>query len=151
MAPSRRQWKKGRGRLAVMEPVLGHWTAIADSPQGRVRCTRSFSKVLGGAYIQVVAEWKFGKSRYQEIALFGAAPGGRLGFWSFTSDGKRSEGKLAEVSDVHPEAFGFEAKMPAGVGRMIFWPAEGAGFHWAVEAKTKKGWKRFTEHHYKKT
>ena len=30
------------------------------------------------------------------------------------------------------------------------WPAEGAGFHWAVEARAKQGWRRFTEHHYQR-
>lgn len=38
--------------------------------------------------------------------------------------------------------------MPAGRARMISWPDDERGFHWAVEAKTKKGWRRFTEHHY---
>jgi hypothetical protein len=31
---------------------------------------------------------------------------------------------------------------------MVYWPDEGEGFHWVVESKTKKGWNRFTEHHY---
>jgi hypothetical protein len=69
-------------------------------------------------------------------------------FWSFTSDGKQSEGKLADFSDIHPQAIGFEAQMPAGIGRMAYWPDDGEGFHWVVEAKTKKGWNRFVEHHY---
>ena len=34
-----------------------------------------------------------------------------------------------------------------GVVREIGYEQE--GFHWAVEAKTKKGWRRFTEHHYR--
>ena len=32
---------------------------------------------------------------------------------------------------------------------MIYWPNPEGGFNWAVEAKTKKGWNRFTIHHYK--
>ncbi|MFA5806109.1 MAG: hypothetical protein WC879_15840 [Melioribacteraceae bacterium] len=40
--------------------------------------------------------------------------------------------------------------MPADQARMIYWTDEQEGFHWAVESKTKKGWNRFTEHHYKK-
>ena len=71
-----------------------------------------------------------------------------LSFWSFTSDGKRSTGALADVREVHPLAIGFEAQMPAGLARMVYWPAEGGGFRWAVESRTKKGWNRFTEHHY---
>ena len=54
------------------------------------------------------------------------------------------------VPDVPPAGFGFGAQMPAGLARMIYWPDETEGFHWAVEAKTKKGWSRFTEHHYRK-
>jgi len=150
MAARAKKWKKGRGKLGVMEPVLGRWVANAESPQGRVRCSRTFTKVLDGKFVQLVAEWRIGKSRYEEIALYGAGSDGRLGFWSFTSDEKRSEGKLVKVSEVHPEAFGFEAKMAAGRARMVLWPAGDVGFHWAVEAKTKKGWRRFTEHHYKR-
>ncbi len=75
--------------------------------------------------------------------MAGPFPSGR-----FTSDGKRSEGTLADVTDVHPEAVGFEAQMPAGLARMVYWPDEAGGFRWAVESKNKRGWKRFTEHHY---
>ena len=142
-------WKKGRGKLGALEPLLGKWSATADSPQGEVRCDRTFLRVLGGSYIQLVAEWKYGDAVYEEIALFGVGADGKLTFWSFTSDGKRSEGSIADVSDIHPEAIGFEAEMPAGLARMAYWPEEGGGFGWAVEAKTKKGWNRFTEHHYK--
>ena len=72
-----------------------------------------------------------------------------MSFWSFTSDGKRSEGVIADVSDVHPEAIGFEAQMPAGLARTVYWPDQEGGFHWAVESRNKQGWHRFTEHHYR--
>ena len=39
--------------------------------------------------------------------------------------------------------------MPAGLARMTFWPDETEGYRWAVESKTKKGWNRFTAHHYR--
>ncbi|HCV43744.1 MAG TPA: hypothetical protein DGH68_09700, partial [Bacteroidetes bacterium] len=55
---------------------------------------------------------------------------------------------LADGSDVDPQAIAFEAEMPAGRARMIYWPNDEEGFNWAVEAKTKKGWRRFTEHRY---
>ncbi len=115
---------------------------------GPVSCSRTFSLVLGGKYIQLQADWKVGKTSYQEIALIGENRDGRIAFWSFTSDGKNSSGMLADVSDVHPLAVGFEAQMPAGLARMIYWPDDTEGFHWAVESKNKSGWKRFTEHHY---
>jgi hypothetical protein len=38
--------------------------------------------------------------------------------------------------------------MPAGLARMIYWPNDDGGINWAVESKNKKGWKRFTLHHY---
>jgi hypothetical protein len=145
------KWKKGRGKLGPLEPLLGTWSATADSPQGRVRCTRSFTRVLGGHYVELTALWKFGGTVYEERALYGAGSDGKLTFWSFTSDGKRSEGRIADVRDIHPAAIGFEANMPAGVGRMAYWPDGEGGVRWVVEAKTKKGWKRFTEHHYRRT
>ncbi|MBK7306435.1 MAG: hypothetical protein IPI88_04940 [Chitinophagaceae bacterium] len=49
---------------------------------------------------------------------------------------------------MHPDAICFEANMPAGLARMVYWPADDGGFHWAVESKVKKGWNRFTMHHY---
>jgi hypothetical protein len=70
-----------------------------------------------------------------------------LCFWSFTSDGKNSQGILADVTDAHPGALGFEAEMPAGLARMVYRPDGAAGFHFAVEARNQKGWKRFLQHH----
>jgi hypothetical protein len=95
------------------------------------------------------AEWRLpdGKA-YRELAIYAPNDSGRIGFWSFTSDGKRSQGTLTEAADVHPEAVAFEAQMPAGLARMIYWPGDGGGFNWAVESKTKKGWNRFTHHRY---
>jgi hypothetical protein len=70
-------------------------------------------------------------------------------FWSFTSDGKNSHGVLSDVSDIHPDAIGFEAEMPAGIARQAYWPDEEDGFYWVVESKTKKGWNRFVKQHFK--
>lgn len=145
-------WKKGRGKLGPFEPLLGKWVAEATSPMGPMRCTRTLEPILGGHYLQLTAEWVFGSmvkgKAYRELALIGVGDDKQVCFWSFTSDGKRSEGKLADVTEVHPEAIGFEAQMPAGLARMIYWPDVDGGYHWAVESKTKKGWNRFTEHHY---
>lgn len=143
-------WKKGRGKLGIFQPLLGSWQAKADSQMGEVTCVRRFTTVLDGAYIQLDADWQYEGGSYKEIALIGANPEGEINFWSFTSDKKQSQGYLVDVTDIHPQAIGFEANMPAGLGRMAYWPDEVEGFHWVVEAKTKKGWKRFTEHHYKR-
>jgi hypothetical protein len=159
-------WKKGRGRLCILTPLLGRWSATGDSPMGPVRCTRVLDTVLGGAYVRLEARWEFGAvppkasaecpdapakpgGGYQEIALFGAGEGGGVAFWSFTSDGKRSQGASADVTDIHPEAVGFEAQMPAGLARMAYWPDGDGGFFFVVESKNKKGWRRFLEHHYR--
>jgi len=141
-------WKRGRGKLGALDPLLGAWVASTDTPMGRVHCTRTFARALGGAFVLLDAEWSIPGKAYLEHAIFGVGDAGVLGFWSFTSDGKRSTGTVADVSDVHPSAIGFEAQMPAGLARMIYWPSGDDGFMWAVESKSRKGWNRFTEHHY---
>jgi hypothetical protein len=160
-------WTKGRGKLGFLQPLIGRWVASAQSPMGPMRCTRVFENVLGGSYVRLEALWQFesmpgkkpaeyaalaqryGKG-YQEIAIFGAGDGGKAAFWSFTSDGKRSQGVVADVTALHTEAIGFEAQMPAGLARMAYWPDSDGGFVFAVESKNKKGWKRFVEHHYRR-
>ena len=148
MGTARMVWKKGRGKLGFLDPLIGSWRAEADSPTGSVICARTFSPVLGGAYVQLTADWEYGSGGYSELALYGVGEDGQVKFWSFTSDKKHSNGYHADVSDIHPQAVGFEAQMPAGLGRMAYWPDDKEGYHWVVEAKTKKGWNRFTHHHY---
>ena len=143
------EWKTGRGVLGSLAPLLGEWVAEAESPQGPVRCRRSFRKVLGGRYVQLDVRWEFAGSTYEELAVYGKGEDGKLGFWSFTSDGKHSTGSLVDVSDIHARAIGFEAQMPAGLARTAYWPDGGDGFYWVVEARTKSGWRRFVEHHYR--
>lgn len=140
-------WKKGSGKLGVLQPLLGTWTAESDSPMGKVKCTREFKTILNGNYIELKAKWEFAGKSYEETAILGMGEE-KLTFWSFTSDGKKSQGQLADGTDIHPEAICFEAQMPAGLARMIYWPDAEKGFHWAVESKVKKGWNRFTQHHY---
>jgi hypothetical protein len=145
-------WKKGRGKLGFLQPLLGRWITETDTPMGPVRCSRVFETILGGSFIQLTARWEFGDFEaikvYQEVAIIGPGDDGQVGFWSFTSDGKRSQGTVADVSDLHPKAIGFEAQMPAGRARMAYWPTEAGGFIWVVEARNEKGWKRVVEHTY---
>lgn len=146
-------WKKGRGKLGPLAPLHGRWLAESESPRGPVRCLRELAPILGGHYLQLDVRWEFGpgsaSESYEERALIGVGADGTVRFWSFTSDGKRSEGVLADVTDLHPEAIGFEAEMPAGRARMAYWPMPGGGFYWVVESKSKAGWKRIVEHHYR--
>lgn len=141
-------WKKGRGKLGLFKPLLGSWIAEQKSEMGYMKCTRTFKQVLNGNYIELNAKWEFGGKIYEEISIFGAEKD-TITFWSFTSDGKKSNGYLANASDIHPDAICFEAQMPAGLARMIYWPDQNSGFRWAVENKVKNGWNRFTEHSYK--
>lgn len=149
-----RAWKAGRGKLGAFAPLIGTWRAQADSQMGPVTCTRSFAPILGGKFIQLDAAWTFtgGKAgalrSYDEHCIFGPDKDSVAAYWSFTSDGKRSQGRLADGSDVHPRALCFEAQMEAGLARQIFWPDGTSGVRWAVEARIKTGWRRFTEHHY---
>jgi hypothetical protein len=147
MAAKKTLWKKGPGKLGALHPLIGAWRAESDSPMGRLVCTRTFTPMPGGKFVELRAEWKFAAFTYVELAVYGIRDG-KLGFWSFTSDGKRSEGYVGNGKDLHPEAVCFEAKMPAGLARMVYWPDGEGGVHWAVESKTQKGWHRFTEHHY---
>ncbi|WP_237132351.1 DUF1579 domain-containing protein [Pseudohongiella sp. O18] len=142
-------WKKGRGKLGIFDPLIGSWLAESSSDMGPVVVHRSFSKLLGGKYIELRVEWKFVKSSYEELALFGIDRDKSFRFWSFTSDGKHSEGVLTDAKDVHGDSLAFEAQMPGGVARQVYWPDPDEGFNWVVESKTKKGWNRFVEHHYK--
>jgi hypothetical protein len=142
-----RTWKKGRGKLGPMTPLLGTWRATADSPMGTVKCTRTFTEALGGKYVVLDCEWRFGKTAYTEHAVFGLKDGA-LSFWSFTSDGKNSSGISGPAPDIHKDALCFEADMPAGRARQVYWPNDVGGSDRAVESKSKKGWKRSTHHRY---
>lgn len=143
-------WKKGRGKLGIFDPLLGQWRAETESEMGLVICTRKFNRVLDGKFLRLEANWQIGRDKsYDEIAMIGVDRDKQITFWSFTSDGKNSHGVLAEVKDLHPLGIGFEAQMEAGLARMAYWPNEADGFHWVVESKTKKGWKRFIAHHYR--
>lgn len=142
------RWKKGRGKLGVFDPLLGTWVAETDSDRGPLECTRTFVRILDGKYVRLRALWELEDSSYEELALIGVGGDKTVRFWSFTSDGKQSQGSLADVSDIHEQAVGFEAQMPAGLARQAYWPDDDTGFRWAVESKTKKGWNRFMEHHY---
>lgn len=144
-------WKKGRGKLGPLTPLLGDWTAEADTPMGRVTVTRTH-RAFGTGWVEVRVHWELGGGRtYDELAMYGPGADGRLAFWSYTSDGKSSHGVQVDAPDLHPEAIAFQAEMPAGTARMSFWPDAHEGFHWAVESRNRKGWNRFSEHHYRAT
>ena len=124
-------WRKGRGKLGLFSPLLGSWISQSSSPMGPVRCIRIFESVLGEKYLRLITRWEFGlivsPKLYEEIAIIGLGDKGAVSFWSYTSDGKRSTGVLVDVTDLHPEAIGFEAEMPAGIARMAYWPETGGG------------------------
>jgi hypothetical protein len=141
-------WKKGRGLLGPLQPLLGDWRTErgeGNTPASAMSCSRSFAP-FGKGWVRLEARWETGAGKaYCETAFFGPGEDGALGCFSFTNDGKRSAGRLADGSDVHPDAIAFEAQTPAGQARMVYWPREdgGPGFLFAVESRTKKGWNRF--------
>ena len=144
-------WPKGRGKLGLFKPLLGSWVCKTDSERGSLVCTRTFEPTLDGKYIKLNAVWQFADNAYEEHCLFGVNKDKQIAFWSFTNDGKQSEGLLVDVTDIHPQAIGFAAQMPAGLARQFYWPDDQSGFNWAVESKTKKGWNRFVKHEYKRS
>lgn len=145
------RWQKGKGKMGALEPLLGSWYAETETSMGLVGCTRTFTRILSGRGVRLEAIWRLpDRTTYEEEAIFVPRSGGQIGFWSFTSDGKRSEGSEVDASEVHPDAVAFEAEMPAGRARMVYWPGEDGGLQWAVESKNKKGWKRFTHHRYRR-
>ena len=134
-----------------LKPLLGTWLSLPEHQQSQMpaRCNRVLHP-FGKAWIEMDARWDMAeRGQYREIALFGAMADGTLGFYSFTSDGKRSEGRRSDGTDVHPLALAFEARMPAGLARMIYWPREtGTGFYFAVESRAATGWNRFLRQEY---
>jgi hypothetical protein len=142
-------WKKGRGKLGIFAPLIGQWVANEGSKDPKKpECHRSFEYTLDQKYLKLEVTWVLENKHYQDLTMIGFNHKKEICFWSFTSDGKNSFGVLTDVSDVHPEAIGFEAEMPAGIARQAYWPDEKGGFYWMVESKTKKGWNRFVEQHF---
>jgi hypothetical protein len=145
-------WKPGRGLLGPLKPLMGDWVSLPAEQETKMpmRCTRSFRE-FGKGWVELDARWDMGaRGAYREIAMFGAAENG-LGFYSFTNDGKTSKGRLADATEVHVDVIAFEAQMPAGLARMIYWPlSDGApGFQFAVESRNKRGWTRFLRQIYR--
>jgi hypothetical protein len=132
-----------------VRPLLGVWRYAGRTPLGATKCERLFAPVLNAKFIELRATWRLPSKSYEEIALFGANRDGQLAFWSFTADGGCSSGPSSQAPEVHPQCVCFEAKMPAGLARMLYWPHENEGFWFAVESRTKKGWRRFIHQHFK--
>lgn len=149
MAKPNNLWKSGSGELGFLDPIIGSWKAEGPSPMGPMVSFRAFAPILGGKYVQMTARSEFSGGTHEMIAIIGRGPDGALGFWLFANDGKGSQGTLADVTDIHPEAFGFETQIPTGLARVAYWPADGEGFRWSFESKEENGWKRLAEHHYR--
>jgi hypothetical protein len=150
MVDAVRRWERGRGKLGLLDPLIGVWQTEADTQIGYVQVIRKFAWILDRTAVQLDASWSLpGGNSYSELAIFATDGASGICFWSFTSDGKNSRGKLVDGSDVHIEAISFEAQMPAGLARTSYWPSDN-GFDWAVESKTANGWNRFMEHSFRR-
>jgi len=53
-------WKKGRGKLGFLDPLIGSWRAKTVSENGPVVCVRHFEPVLKDGYVRLTAHWKVG-------------------------------------------------------------------------------------------
>ncbi|HWE46441.1 MAG TPA: hypothetical protein VG407_10480 [Caulobacteraceae bacterium] len=144
------EWRAGQGLLGPLRPLMGAWVHESQGGTGAqaMRCSRMF-RPFGKDWIQLDACWDQGEGgQYRETAFIGAAATDAdkgLRIFSFTNDGKKSEGRLSDGADIHPDAIAFESQMPAGLARAIYWPLEdGApGFWFAVESRSPAGWNRF--------
>jgi hypothetical protein len=138
--------------LEALAPLLGTWETDAETPMGKAHCVRCFAPALGGAYVELVAQWTFGSAAagYEERAYFGATAAGILGFWSFTSDGGRATGEVTDVSEVHADALEFMVMMPAGRARQAYWVTPSGSLEWVVDAETTRGWERLATHSYRR-
>jgi hypothetical protein len=76
-------WKKGRGKLGFLDPLMGEWSAETTTPMGPVQCLRTFTKVLGGTRVRLEARWAIGPgAAYEELALIGVGDDDAVCFWS---------------------------------------------------------------------
>lgn len=143
-------WKKGRGKLGLFQPLLGRWQTETEYEDGSpMIVTREFAFTLNKKYLKLDTVWQVPGKPYIEMALFGVNnETGEINFWSFINNGKQHNGYLADMADIHSQAIGFEAQMPHGLGRQAYWPHEEEGFLYTVASHSKKGWNHFLEHHY---
>lgn len=137
-------FKFGRGLLGPLKPLIGSWLHTGEHHGQPVSVTRTYEP-WGKGWVKLTAAWTLPGKDYVEIAFYGPTDDGTLGFYSFTNDGRRSEGHLADGSDIHDQAIAFVARFPAGTGRMIAWPRDDdqPGFDFAVESQARQGWNRF--------
>lgn len=143
---------KGRGPLGLFKSFVGSWEHSGDSPMGPITCSRTFSMVLGGKWLQLDVVWSYAdpkRADYVERCLIGKDADNGLAFHSFVSDGSCSRGWLSKADDVDGSIVCFEADMPAGRARQIYIQADDDGYTWRVERQVKKGWSLIVEHAYR--
>ena len=142
-------WKLTDGTLNIFTPLMGTWVAQSDSPKGAVLCTRTFTKILNGQFIEVRTDWKFPHNSYQELSLIGLDENRFISFWTYDSDGNRAAGRMIKLKQLHPHAFGFEIEIAHGFSRQIYCPHPQTGFEWTVEIHAGNDWQQLLQHHYK--
>ena len=125
--------------------------AIASAAAVIIGCGIAAGQALAGEPTAAVQAAAFTSDRLS-VEVIGSGPDVILipGLASSREVWRPLATRLADGSDVHPQAVAFEARMPAGLARMIYWPAddEEPGFCFAVESRNRKGWNRFLLHRY---
>ncbi|MEO1027556.1 MAG: hypothetical protein AAFX02_00725 [Pseudomonadota bacterium] len=140
-----------RKPVRILEPLLGSWRHSGDSDLGTLICTRQFVPILGGHYVRLEANWQYDDPKrddYTELCIFGSGRDKALGFESFINDGSRSYGFATTATDAYSDAVAFQAEMPHGISRQIYWPETDGVWKWRVERKVKSGWNQIIEHTY---
>ena len=148
MATPKKLWKKGRGKLGALDPLLGAWETRADSPQGPIRCVRTFSSILGGSYVRLAARWELPGSVYEEHSVYGAPAGAPLGFWSFTSDGQALRGDGRGLHRSASRGGGLRGADAGGARAPGLLARGGRRDRLRGRVAEPKGWSRFVHHHY---
>ena len=137
-------------RLRLLDPLLGEWVARGESPLGPYTCRRRFSRVLRRTHVQLDTYWEYAADTFDERTIFAPHEDFGLQFWSFSSNGEQSNGHLTAAGGLSEQAVVFEALTPSGRMRMSYWPTgTNDVVVFVVDTKSRSGWSRLLEHHYR--
>ncbi len=122
-----RLWKKGRGKLGFLDPLIGTWRAKTVSENGPVDCVRRFEPVLKDGYVRLTAHWKVGPAPAK------ASPAGKAA--TAKSSDRKAEGGAAAGGNASPKrgsSYTYDEIALIGSGgekTMRFWSFTSDGKH----------------------
>ena len=140
----------GPDPLQLLDPLIGEWIAEGESPTGPYLCRRRFSRILGGRHVQLDTHWEYVSSEYDELTIFGPDEVHGLQYWSFSSNGEQTAGHLISAGGPPEQAVVFDSLAPVSRLRYSYWLIGASGVvAFVVESKSRAGWTRLLEHHYR--